>query len=58
MQIPSATPVYRRRMTKAEKMRYMKDAGIIDTKKFTLLHKHDTLYTKLKKLLKVVPERK
>jgi hypothetical protein len=45
-------------MTKAERMHYMQDTGVIDTKKFTLLQKHDTFYTKLKKLLKVVPERK
>ena len=45
-------------MTNVEKMHYMKDTGVIDAKKFILLQKHDTFYTKLKKLLKVVPERK
>jgi len=36
----------------------MQDTGVINAKKFTLLQKQDTFYTKLKKLLKVVPERK
>jgi hypothetical protein len=46
-------------MTKAEKrMHYMEDTGIIDAKKFTLLQKHDTFYTKLKKLLKEGKDKK
>ena len=43
-------------MTNVEKMHYMQDTGVINAKKFTLLQKQDTFYTKLKKLLKVVPE--